>query len=484
MTLPRQGGDALAVSGGGVTSVVSAELLQHRALLHGAAGEFTSCARRLDAINAPIPGAGTVFDSSQVFRAEQAIDEAVRRLRAAGDQAGLVATALGWAVEGYSASELMLERSAQGIAAQIGHSLGFVGSTVGMVLLPGLVGSLALGAGVLAVSAMLDPRGTADTAARAKAWLEARKELLSDPRFVQLVRLSAMSADDFGLGLMHLPEPWRWLLGDEGWGILGLDTSAATGILIGGVFGALAETPVIVRAQRSQITAPATSWADRAGRIPTGSAQVRVDRYLMPGQPDRFEVFIGGTVDFSAKATGEPWDMTSNVSSVAGRQSGAYLAVTAALAEAGVTSDSPLVANGYSQGGLIAARLAASEDYNVRGLFTLGAPAGQVPVPAEVAWVALEHTDDLVPAVGGTFASSAAIVARRRAVRNGKSNETLALPAHQLSRYRESSALADATEDQRLQKAAKDFAAFGARAEWVESTWYHAKRDAATRDAA
>ena len=52
------------------------------------------------------------------------------------------------------------------------------------------------------------------------------------------------------------------------------------------------------------------------------------------------------------------------------------------MALAGITAGSAVVFTGYSQGGLIAARLAASGDYHTTGLYTLGGPAGQVPVPA------------------------------------------------------------------------------------------------------
>lgn len=475
------GADALLVSGGGVTSVVSAELFQHRARLAHAADGLMVCANRLVAIDALVRPAGdqygSLLDSAPSRRAEVAIDDAQWALRMSAGKCMVLAVSLQLAADGYSRTEDLLERSAQSVAAQIGHSLGFLTSTLSMILLPGLVAALTLGTGALALAAIMDPGGVLRAVRGARNWLDERKEILSDPRFVQLVRLGAMSADDFGLGLLHVPEPVRSMLGDEGGGLLGLDTSAGTGMLLGSSFGALRETRVSVTPVRSRATPSATGWADRAARIPTGAAQVRVDRYIIPGQRDRFEVYIGGTADASAFAQSEPWDMTSNVAGVAGLSAGAYRAVTTALAAAGATADSPLMVSGYSQGGLIGARLAASGDHNVRGLFTLGAPAGQVPVPARVSWVALEHTDDLVPAVGGIFASPTAVLARREVFRGVRPDDRLALPAHQLNRYRASAALADESGDRRLQSAAGELSAFTAGAERAESTWFHAQRE-------
>jgi len=489
---PGAATDALRVSGGGVFSVASTELQRHGSLLGEVADELSWCAHRITAIDAsgampsismsaPGPAAGGpggwLFEAhSAARRADCAVDEAASMLRAASVECSFLATALHLAANGYTVTESLVDGYLQAVAAEIGRSLGFLTSTLGVVLVPGVIGALTLGVAALGAGAFVNPRGARQVAGAARAWIEARKELLSDPRFVLLVRLSAMSADDFGLGLLRMPQPLPRMLGDEGWGILGVDTSAAAGMFVGGAVGALRETPVTVQPVRRRQSTVVAGWSARAERIPTGPAQVRVDRYVSPGQPNRFEVYLGGTLDASTMARDQPWDMTSNVAGVAGRSSGAYRAVTAALRDAGVTPDSPLVVSGYSQGGLVGARLAASGDYNVRGLFTLGAPVGQVPVPATTNWVALEHTDDLVPAVGGIFASGAAVRAQRQVFRSEQPDGRLALPAHQLDRYRATAELADGAADRRLTTAAVGFAETTVGTTRVESTWYQAKR--------
>ena len=142
--------------------------------------------------------------------------------------------------------------------------------------------------------------------------------------------------------------------------------------------------------------------------------------------------------------------MTSNVVGIAGAKAGSYRAAEAAMKLAGIRADSSVVFTGYSQGGLVAAQLAASGDYRTAGLFTLGAPAGQVAVPKAVPYVAIEHTEDIVPAVGGTWASSAPVLVRRSVFGGKPANSTLVFPAHQLSQYRASAALLDRSDDQRV----------------------------------
>ena len=130
---------------------------------------------------------------------------------------------------------------------------------------------------------------------------------------------------------------------------------------------------------------------------------------------------------------------------------------------------------GYSQGGLLAAQLAASGDYRVQGLITFGAPAGQVEVPASVPWVAIEHSDDLIPALGGTFASSDAILVRREAA-GDLTGSPHVFPANQLERYAETAALADGTYERRLRDATAAFDEWSQGTLRVTSTSYLGQR--------
>jgi hypothetical protein len=309
-------------------------------------------------------------------------------------------------------------------------------------------------------------------------WAAEHKALLSDPHVVELVRLAAMSTDDFGGGALHVPFGLSHLLGDEGLGLVGLDTSAAAVAGLAAPFGVLKETPVTVRRVR---TLPggrvATDFEDRASRIPTNGDQVRIDRISTPGQADRFEVYLAGTSDFSPTPGTEAWDMTSNVSAIAGTGAGSYHAAQQAMALAGITSGSSVVFTGYSQGGLIAARLAASGDYHATGLYTLGGPAGQVPVPASVPYVAVEHSEDLVPATGGAFDSSQPVLVRRTLFDGHPPDGSIMFPAHELSRYRQTAQLLDASDNPRLTHALAAINGPSAAGATVTSTFYRARRE-------
>jgi hypothetical protein len=301
--------------------------------------------------------------------------------------------------------------------------------------------------------------------------------VLSDPIFVKLVRFSVMSADEFGGGLLRIPPEIVAILGEDGMGILGLASSSLVIAALARPIGMLRETPVHVANRSAPIAVShAAGYADRAGRIPVGAAQVRIDRYRMPGSPDRFEIYIGGTRDFSLVSGTEPWDMTSSLDAIAGVDAGSVRAVREAMQQAGVTASTPVLFTGYSQGGLIAAQLAASDEFDVRGLCTLGAPAGQVPVPPEIPWVAIEHTDDLVPAIGGTWASTTPVIVRRQVFAGRPVDTSVVLPAHQLDAYRQTAVAADRSNERRLTGAIARLNSFGDGAKSVDSVLYRAER--------
>lgn len=197
---------------------------------------------------------------------------------------------------------------------------------------------------------------------------------------------------------------------------------------------------------------PPAGFADLADRIPTTAdgGQVRIERYGDSAHPS-WLVYIGGTLEWSPTGSTEPWDMTSNVAAVADQEAGSYRAVLQALQAAGVQPGDPVVPVAHSQGGLIAAELAARGDINAVGMVTFGAPAGQVAVPAEVPAIAVEHTDDIIPALGGTAADDdGRTYVRRQLFAAADVPVDEALPAHQLVGYRETAGLLDASAEPRL----------------------------------
>lgn len=470
----------IVIGGGGSIAVATSELFEDARRLSDLHAMLSSCRGQLISIDRLVGVAllNTLAAPSSALAAERAMDDAAAALSRAAPSAERLHIALVASAEAYGIAEHLAERLAQDVAGRFGAMLGLFLPTITLELLPALLG---IGAGVAIGIALLPPEKRAALFRALPEWLRRNSVVLTDPRVVQLVRLTVMSADDFGGGVLKLPPEFVHAIGDEGVGLVGLASSASVVVGVAGSRGMLAESAVSV--MRSGAAVPATraeSYSDRAARVPQGAAQVRIDRYSQPGGPDRFEVYVGGTRDFSLEPGAVPWDMTSNVNAVAGRETGAYRAVTQAMADAGISSSSPVLFTGYSQGGLIAAELAASGDYDTRGLYTLGAPAAQVGVPSSIPWVALEHTDDIVPAVGGSRASADPVLVRRELFDGRPVPTEVMFPAHQLASYRETAALVDASTETRVVSALAAFDRFSDGATSVDSTLYRGVRETAS----
>jgi hypothetical protein len=463
------------VGGGGSVAVATPALFDDARRLRRLHGMLLECHARVVSIERLIGTAqlGSLADPS-AGRAERSMDDGAAALGRAAPTAEWLRVALVASADAYGLGERALERLSQDVAARFGTLFGMILPVVALELLPAVLG---IGAGVAVGVALLPSGRRAALVSALPGWLRRNSAALSDPRVVSLVRLTVMSADDFGGGLLHLPPDLVHALGDEGLGVVGLDTSTRVVVGLARPTGALAETSVVVGQLGPAVpSTAATGYADRAARVPEGTAQVRIDRYSQPGEPDRFEVYIGGTRDFSLTPGAEPWDMTSNLNAIGGTDAGSYRAVEQAMAEAGITPESPVQFTGYSQGGLLAAELAASGEFDTRGLFTLGAPAAQVAVPASIPWVAIEHTDDLVPAVGGGWATADPVLVRRELFDGRPVPTEVAIPAHRLAGYRETAALADGSGEARLVATLDGFDRFGTGAVSVESTLYHGVR--------
>lgn len=278
-------------------------------------------------------------------------------------------------------------------------------------------------------------------------------ELITSPEFSTFVRRAVSNADDAALGAAGLP-PWvPMLLGEQGLGMLGANTSAGAIIAVGTASGSrtLGETPVRVDrvAERATDSAPAGA-AERLERVP-GEEQVRIERYTAPGEPPRYVVYVAPTQTFSPVADSEPWDLTSNIAGVAGLPSGSIRATELAMADAGITAEAEVVFVGYSQGGLVADAVVASGNWNAVGLETYGDPGGGIPVPEGVRGVAVRHTDDFIVALGGPQQPSDRTIVERRAFAEGEGiPNDLPVPAHQKRAYSETARALDAATSPQL----------------------------------
>lgn len=136
--------------------------------------------------------------------------------------------------------------------------------------------------------------------------------------------------------------------------------------------------------------------------------RIRVDRIDAGGstaQP-RWIVYLPPTQTWSVRGGPLPADGTSNLAMVAGVEADAVQAAHKALLAAGVSPGDPVLAVGYSQGGLTAATLATDaasrQRFSVTAVLTFGSPVSLFDLPEDVAALSVENSGDPVVEVDGS----------------------------------------------------------------------------------
>ena len=510
---PGPGGPdgTLTVSGGGIrvaTDTVFAEMAALR-LLQGEAGHWQAQIGRVRSLGVgPAPAWQPEDLGACVFGASVAID-------AVAERSGQLADALEQAAAEYGRLENGLDTVLRGTGAWMAHTLG--------VLAPVLALAVATPLAYLAAGSLLSSAALGRTPSVVPPWftdwLRENPRLLTNPATVAMVRALVSTADEAVLGRLGVPYPVAAVVGDEGVGPLGAESSAFGLLVVARAVGMLRESPVRVSqvgssngpaggvpvpavgppglslrgpaagspqgqglplplrgpaagpgtrpdagsesglasgsdqspAAELAPPSPPTGFADLADRIPTeeDGGQVRIERYGDAEHPS-WLVYIGGTVEWNPTGSTEPWDMASNVAAVAGQDAGSYRAVLAAMQAAGVQPGDPVLPVAHSQGGLIANQLVASGDVTAVGLLTFGAPETDLPVPAGVPAIAVEHADDIVPALGPSSDEDQRLYVRRELFAGREVPAAETLPAHQLVGYRETASLVDASPEPRL----------------------------------
>ncbi len=214
--------------------------------------------------------------------------------------------------------------------------------------------------------------------------------------------------------------------------------------------------------------------ADLVKTIPTGPAQIRVDRYNMPDGSQRFVVSVSGTRAVSSPS--EPFDMNSNVALYTGKDAASAEAVRAALDDAGVEPGDWLLMNTHSQASMIADGLAPDPTVDPDMVVTWGNP-GEQPMPADVVNIDIKHTNDPVGWLGGaeypipTGDEASFEVSRDTNAGRVGSAVSDAAGAHFLDAYVETGTMMDASDDPRMD-ALRDPLAELAEAESVTTTEY------------
>lgn len=144
---------------------------------------------------------------------------------------------------------------------------------------------------------------------------------------------------------------------------------------------------------------------DQARAPKDAAAQISVSQITAADGHISWVVAIPGTRSLSLGSGSDPMDMSTNLRAVGGDTNAVGLAVVAAMDQVGVKAHEDVLLVGHSQGGLVAASLAANPDftaaYNVAGVLTAGSPIGCIPLRPQVKVLALEHTQDVIPALDG-----------------------------------------------------------------------------------
>ena len=177
-----------------------------------------------------------------------------------------------------------------------------------------------------------------------------------------------------------------------------------------------ADAPVPVRGEDSGLLPPSdlahiiSNTNETYGEKQSGEVSMTV----VGEPPTGVIVNIPGTELWGPSAGDNPMDLTGNAyqASAQGWSAGSEAAADAIAqlyAQEGIPPGTPLMLNGHSQGGMIAASLASTPEFasqfNVTNVMTYGSPVDNYDVPAGVEQLNIQHRGDVVPRVdvGGAF---------------------------------------------------------------------------------
>ena len=137
------------------------------------------------------------------------------------------------------------------------------------------------------------------------------------------------------------------------------------------------------------------------------NGEIAIEEHVTVGEDGAtmrsWTVDIRGTQSFWIGQTG-PQDMTTNLQGVAGMTSDQLDAIKEAMNAAGIAPGEAVEFAGHSQGGIMAAQMAADPSvrarYNVVSVVTAGSPTATI-APDDVPVLAYENSGDIVPSLDG-----------------------------------------------------------------------------------
>lgn len=178
------------------------------------------------------------------------------------------------------------------------------------------------------------------------------------------------------------------------------------------------ETPLSVRqtghrrtaGDRRELSDVISDAAGAEGASSDDQSTVQIRRTVDAQGKGAWTVVVPGTATWKTGTPHGPSDIAGNLTTASGSPSALYPAITSALAtsmrQAGVRPGSePVMLVGHSQGGIVAARLAADRSfrttYDVREVVTAGSPVSRIPVTEGVQLLAMENQHDPIPRLDG-----------------------------------------------------------------------------------
>ena len=137
------------------------------------------------------------------------------------------------------------------------------------------------------------------------------------------------------------------------------------------------------------------------------NGEIAIEEHVTVGEDGTttrsWTVDIRGTQSFATGQSG-PQDMTTNLQGVAGMASDQLNAIMEAMEAAGIPPEEAVEFAGHSQGGIMAAQMAADPAvrarYNVVSVVTAGSPTATV-APSDVPVLSYENSGDIVPGLDG-----------------------------------------------------------------------------------
>ncbi|WP_043667792.1 hypothetical protein [Clavibacter michiganensis] len=250
--------------------------------------------------------------------------------------------------------------------------------------------------------------------------------------------------------------------------------------LLGGV-GLLRDGSASVHVHPDALRPAPSSLRDLAARIPDpapGAPQMRVEEYRAPDGRRRFVAYLGGMVTLDPRTGREDFGPASAAAALATEGGSAVRAAETALHDAGATADDEVYVVGYSMGGILARSAGDDPGLHVTHELTFGSPIGELPLRQGIDGVAVEHTDDPVPGLGGERSSAGDagddVVVRAPAF--GPTAPAGPLDAHDLDTYRATAADMDASRSPQLVRARDELHGFLDGATPVASHLYRAER--------